>query len=72
MISLVFALVRYIVHDVYKMVPFLLPDSLEAINSERITALIVYFGSYISYFVVALLNEDVQVIDEDHSLVTNI
>ncbi|MGQ3413795.1 hypothetical protein ACT4ML_16260 [Natrinema sp. LN54] len=54
------------------MVPFLLPDSLEAINSERITALIVYFGSYVSYFVVALLNEDVQVIDEDHSLVTNI
>ncbi|WP_226043072.1 archaea-specific SMC-related protein [Natrinema sp. DC36] len=70
--GLVFALAGYLVHDVYETVPFMLLDSLEAIDSERIAALVEYFHSYVPYLVVALLDEDAQAIDEDHALLTEI
>lgn len=44
--GLVFALAGYLVHDVHEVVPFMLLDLLEAIDSERIAKLIDYFGDY--------------------------
>ncbi|WP_254532658.1 archaea-specific SMC-related protein [Natrinema gelatinilyticum] len=70
--GLVFALAGYLVHDVYETVPFMLLDSLEAIDADRIAALVDYFESHVPYLVVALLEEDAQAIDEDHAVVTEI
>ncbi|WP_222913004.1 archaea-specific SMC-related protein [Natrinema sp. SYSU A 869] len=68
----VFALAGYLVHDVYETVPFMLLDSLEAIDSERIADLVDYFESYVPYLVVALLDEDAQAIEEDHGMIADI
>ncbi|MDQ2052438.1 AAA family ATPase [Natronolimnohabitans sp. A-GB9] len=70
--GLVFALAGYLVHDVYETVPFMLLDSLEAIDSERIAKLIEYFESYVPYLVVALLDEDAQAVDVEHDVVSEI
>lgn len=63
-IGLVFALAGYLVHDVYDDQPFLLLDSLEAIDSERIALLIEYFEEYAPTIVAALLPEDTRLLDE--------
>ena len=68
-IGLVFALAGYLVHEVYDDVPFVLLDSLEAIDSERIADLVDYFGEYADYLVVALLPEDAAAVDERHESV---
>ena len=70
--GLVFALAGYLVHDVYETVPFMLLDSLEAIDAERIAALVEYFESHVPYLVVALLDEDAQAIEAPHSKITEI
>ncbi|WP_226008365.1 archaea-specific SMC-related protein [Natrinema salinisoli] len=70
--GLVFALAGYLVHDVYETVPFMLLDSLEAIDSERIASLVEYFELHVPYLIVALLDEDAQAIDADHNLLTDI
>ncbi|SDK56006.1 archaea-specific SMC-related protein [Natronorubrum texcoconense] len=70
--GLVFALAGYLVHDVYETVPFMLLDSLEAIDSERIAMLVDYFESYVPYLVVALLDEDAQAVEVDHGVITEI
>ncbi|AGB39799.1 archaea-specific SMC-related protein [Natronococcus occultus] len=70
--GLVFALAGYLVHDVYETVPFMLLDSLEAIDSERIATVVEYFESYAPYLTVALLDEDAQALEDEHDTVTNI
>ncbi|MDF9748485.1 archaea-specific SMC-related protein [Natrinema salsiterrestre] len=70
--GLVFALAGYLVHDVYETVPFMLLDSLEAIDSERIAALVEYFKTHVPYLVVALLEEDAQAIEGDHDVIADI
>ncbi|ELY50962.1 archaea-specific SMC-related protein [Natronolimnohabitans innermongolicus] len=70
--GLVFALAGYLVHEVYETVPFMLLDSLEAIDSERIAKVIEYFQSYVPYLTVALLDEDAQAVDVDHEVVSEI
>lgn len=70
--GLVFALAGYLVHDVYETVPFMLLDSLEAIDADRIAKLIEYFESYVPYLVVALLDEDAQAVDIEHNVVSEI
>lgn len=57
-IGLIAALAGYLVHEVYGDVPFMLLDSLEAIDAERIADLIDYFANYVPFIVVALLPED--------------
>jgi predicted nucleic acid-binding Zn-ribbon protein len=64
--GLVFALAGYLAHDLHETVPFMLLDSLEAIDSERIAALIDYFGEHADYLVVALLEEDAAAVDGDN------
>jgi DNA repair exonuclease SbcCD ATPase subunit len=70
--GLVFALAGYLVHDVYETVPFMLLDSLEAVDSERIATVVEYFESYAPYLTVALLDEDAQALDDEHETVTEI
>ncbi len=70
--GLVFALAGYLVHEVYEEVPVMILDSLEAIDSERIAALVEYFSEYVETIVVALLPEDAQALDESHHRVTEI
>ena len=70
--GLVFALAGYLVHDVHETVPFMLLDSLEAIDAERIGALVDYFAEYAPYLVVALLPEDAQALPAEYDRVTAI
>ncbi|MFB6070022.1 MAG: archaea-specific SMC-related protein [Halanaeroarchaeum sp.] len=70
--GLVFALAGYLVHEVYERLPFMVLDSLEAIDSDRIARLVEYFESYPTYLVVALLPEDAAAIDVDHHRVTEV
>ncbi|MFW5955773.1 MAG: archaea-specific SMC-related protein [Halorhabdus sp.] len=70
--GLVFALAGYLVHDLHEEVPFMLLDSLEAIDSNRIARLIEYFAEYATYLVVSLLPEDAQAVDEEYPRITSI
>ncbi|NEU58645.1 archaea-specific SMC-related protein [Halorussus sp. MSC15.2] len=70
--GLVFALAGFLVHDVHERISFMLLDSLEAIDSERIAALVEYFESYVDYVVVALLPEDADALPDDYERLTDI
>jgi DNA repair exonuclease SbcCD ATPase subunit len=70
--GLIFALAGYLAHDVYETLPFILLDSLEAIDSRRIAKLIDYMTDYADYLVVALLPEDAAAVDDRHARVTSI
>lgn len=70
--GLVFALAGYLVHDVHEVVPFMLLDSLEAIDSDRIARLIEHFETYPEYIVAALLPEDAAATSESYSMINEI
>lgn len=70
--GLIVALAGYLVHDVHERVPFMLLDSLEALDSERIAALIDYLDQYAPYVIVALLPEDAAALDESYTRITEI
>jgi DNA repair exonuclease SbcCD ATPase subunit len=70
--GLVFALAGYLVHDVSERVPFMLLDSVEALDSERIARLVAYFEDHVPSLVIALLPEDAQALDETYPRVTEI
>jgi chromosome segregation ATPase len=70
--GLVFALAGYLVHEVYDQVPFMLLDSIEAVDSERIARLVEYLSGYADYLVVALLEEDAQALDDSHPRIESI
>jgi DNA repair exonuclease SbcCD ATPase subunit len=70
--GLIFALAGYLVHDLHETVPFMLLDSLEAIDSNRIAELVEYFADYAQYLVVALLPEDAQALDDEFHRITSI
>jgi len=70
--GLVFALAGYLAHEVYETVPFMLMDSLEAIDSDRIAALIEYVEGFSDYLVVALLPEDAAALPDSYPRVSDI
>ena len=70
--GLVFALAGYLVHEVYDHVPFMLLDSIEAVDSDRIARLVDYLSSYSEYLVVALLEEDAQALDDSYPRIESI
>jgi DNA repair exonuclease SbcCD ATPase subunit len=70
--GLVFALAGFLVHDVHEEVPFVVLDSLEAIDSERIADLVEYFSEFVDYVIVALLPEDAEALDDEYHYVTEI
>jgi hypothetical protein len=65
----VFALAGYLVHEVYETVPFVLLDSLEAIDSDRIARVVDYFRTHADYLVTALLPEDAAALPEEYAYV---
>lgn len=70
--GLVFALAGYLVHDLHEEIPFMLLDSLEAIDPARIATLVEYFEQFVPYLVVALLEEDAEPLVDDYHVVTDI
>ena len=70
--GLVFALAGYLAHEVYEDVPFMLLDSLEAIDSERIATLVDYLNEYTGFLIVALLPEDADALSDEYVRVTEI
>lgn len=70
--GLIFALAGYLVHEVYEHVPFMLLDSLEAIDADRISQLLEYFSEYADYLVVALLTEDAAAVAPEHQQITRV
>ena len=70
--GLVFALAGYLAHEVYETVPFMLLDSLEAIDSDRIAALVEYVEEFSEYLVVALLPEDAAALSDGYRRVSDI
>lgn len=70
--GLVFALAGYLAHTVYERVPFMLLDSLEAIDSDRIARLIDYLKEYTPYLVVALLEEDASALPDSYPRIREI
>jgi len=70
--GIIFALAGYLTHEVYQTVPFLLLDSVEAIDSDRIARLVEHLTEYADYLVVALLTEDAAAIDERHARIRSI
>ncbi|WP_144906017.1 archaea-specific SMC-related protein [Halobellus captivus] len=70
--GLIFALAGYLVHNVYETLPVMLLDSLEAIDSDRITELVHYFEQYADYLFVALLSEDAMALDGQYPFVKSL
>lgn len=70
--GLVFGLAGYLVHDLHETVPFMLLDSLEAIDSARLAKLVEHFSEYPTYLVVALLPEDAAALDDSYTQITQI
>ena len=70
--GLVFALAGYLVHDVHEEVPFIVLDSLEAIDSDRIARLVDYFDEYTDHLVAALLPEDAAALPDAYSYIETI
>jgi len=70
--GVVFALAGYLVHEVHEEVPFMLLDSIESIDSDRIARLVEYIADYTDYLVVALLEEDAAALDDEHDRITSI
>lgn len=71
-VGVVFALSGYLVHEVYERVPFMLLDSLEALDAGRIATLVDYLAEQADNLVVALLPEDAAAVDEDYRRLTEI
>ncbi len=69
--GLVFALAGYLVHDVDEIVPFIILDSLEAIDSNRIARVVDYFRDHATYLVAALLPEDAVGLPDTYTYVEN-
>jgi len=70
--GLIFALAGYLAHEVYDIVPFMLLDSLEAIDSARIAELIEYVEGFSEYLVVALLEEDAEALSREYEEISEI
>lgn len=71
-VGLVFALSGYLVYEVYDQVPFMLLDSLEALDSGRIATLVEYIAEQADNLVVALLPEDAAAVDDSYHRLTEI
>ncbi|MFO8114771.1 MAG: chromosome segregation protein SMC [Halorubrum sp.] len=70
--GLVFALAGYLVHDVHETVPFIVLDSLEAIDSDRIARVVDYFRDHADFLVAALLPEDAAALSDEYAYVERI
>ncbi len=67
--SIMFAISGFLAHDVHQEAPFLLLDSLEAIDASRIARLIRYLEEHTEFLVVALLSEDAAALPEEYDYI---
>jgi len=65
-VGLVVALTGYLTHDIEEKVPILLLDSLEAIDADRIAALVEYVKAHTEFLILALLEEDAAELPEQY------
>jgi DNA repair exonuclease SbcCD ATPase subunit len=70
--GLIFAFAGYLAHEVYENCPFMLLDSVETIDANRLADLVEYVADYSNYLVVALLAEDAAALSDDYEYVQNI
>lgn len=68
--GLIFTLAGYLVHDVHELLPFMLLDSLEAIDADRIAMLVDYFSDHVPHLLVALLPEDAAAFGDNYNEIT--
>ena len=68
LVGLMVALSGYLVHDVQQKVPFMLLDSLEMIDGERLVALAEYLEQYVPYLVLVLLPDHAEAFTAHESL----
>ncbi|MFB6187978.1 MAG: archaea-specific SMC-related protein, partial [Halobacteriaceae archaeon] len=71
-VGLVFALAGYLAHDLHEEMPFMLIDSVEAIDPSRLSRLIEYFTDYADYLVAALLEDDAQALPDSYNRISEI
>ncbi|MFC7134823.1 MULTISPECIES: archaea-specific SMC-related protein [Salinibaculum] len=64
-VGLVVALSGYLVHDVHEEVPFMLLDSIEMIDGNRLVDLILYLEEFVPYLVVVLLPDHARAFKEN-------
>lgn len=65
-VGLVFALAGFLAHGVYEYCPFLLLDSVEAIDASRIADLVEHFRNNTDFLVATLLPEDSRPLIDEH------
>jgi len=70
-VGIVLAFAGYLAHDVHEEIPFLVLDSLEAIDSRRIANMLEYMSRAPDYFVVALLEEDAEYVESTEVEITS-
>jgi DNA repair exonuclease SbcCD ATPase subunit len=70
--GLIFAFAGYLAHDVHEQCPFMLLDSVDAIDADRLAHLVEYVAEYSDYLVVALLAEDAAALSDGYECVKNI
>lgn len=68
LVGLVVALSGYLAHDVYEHVPFMLLDSLEMVDGERLVSLASYLKEYVPYLLLVLLPDHARAFDAHDSL----
>jgi chromosome segregation ATPase len=62
-VGIVVALAGYLVHDVHEEVPFMLLDSIEMIDGDRLVDLVSYLERFVPYLVVVLLPDHARAFD---------
>jgi hypothetical protein len=70
--GLVFALSGYLAHEVHEELPFMLLDSLSALDANRVADLLDYFEDHVSYLVAAVLPEVSEKIGDEYSTVDTV
>ena len=65
--GLVVALAGYLVHDVHETVPFMLLDSLEMVDGDRLVNLVTYLEGFVPYLVVVLLSDHADAFETNHA-----
>jgi DNA repair exonuclease SbcCD ATPase subunit len=68
LVGLVVALSGYLAHEVHEEVPFMLLDSLEMIDGERLADLACYLEEYVPYLVLVLLPDHAAAFDKRDSI----
>ncbi len=67
LVGLVVALAGYLVHDVHETVPFMLLDSLEMVDGDRLVDLVAYLEEFVPYLVVVLLPDHADAFETNHA-----